>query len=93
MSCFPDDAEQLAVRRQVTSAGGHATEVIDRFWFKSVYFREPGGVLFEIATDGPGFATDEAPEHLGETLVLPPWLEASREAIERTLPRLAAPSI
>ncbi|MGE4055631.1 MAG: VOC family protein, partial [Vicinamibacterales bacterium] len=87
-----DDAEQIAVRRQVTSAGGQATEVIDRFWFKSVYFREPGGVLFEIATDGPGFAADEAPEHLGETLVLPPWLEPSRPAIERALPQLGPPS-
>ena len=67
---------------QVEAAGGHATGVIDRFWFKSVYFREPGGVLFEIATDGPGFATDEDPAHLGESLVLPPWLEAQRGQIE-----------
>ena len=51
--------------------------MIDRFWFKSVYFKEPGGVLFELATDGPGFAADEDPAHLGETLVLPPWLEPS----------------
>ena len=62
--------------------------MIDRFWFKSVYFREPGGVLFEIATDGPGFAVDEDPAHLGETLVLPPWLEPSRERIEQALPEL-----
>ena len=65
--------------------------MIDRFWFKSVYFREPGGVLFEIATDGPGFATDEDPAHLGEALVLPPWLEAQREQIESVLPPLAVP--
>jgi glyoxalase family protein len=62
--------------------------VIDRFWFKSVYFLEPGGVLFELATDGPGFATDETPEHLGERLVLPPWLEAHRQEIEANLPPL-----
>jgi glyoxalase family protein len=62
--------------------------VIDRFWFKSVYFREPGGVLFELATDGPGFAVDEDAAHLGETLVLPPWLEAHRTSIERALPPL-----
>jgi glyoxalase family protein len=86
-----DEAQQLAVRRQVTSAGGQATEVIDRFWFKSVYFREPGGVLFELATDGPGFAADEDADHLGESLVLPPWLESSRSAIEHALPVLVDP--
>ena len=64
------------------------TPVIDRFWFKSVYFQEPGGVLFELATDGPGFAVDEDREHLGETLVLPPWLEPSRDRIESALPPL-----
>ena len=62
--------------------------MIDRFWFKSVYFREPGGVLFELATDGPGFHVDEAMTSLGETLVLPPWLEADRAAIEAVLPKL-----
>jgi glyoxalase family protein len=56
-----------------------------------VYFREPGGVLFEIATDGPGFATDEDPAHLGEALVLPPWLEPQREEIESVLPPLTLP--
>ena len=65
--------------------------MIDRFWFKSVYFREPGGVLFELATDGPGFAVDEDPAHLGEALVLPPFLEAHRAAIESVLPVLKAP--
>ena len=73
-----DETHQLAVRGQVETAGRQATPVIDRFWFKSVYFQEPGGVLFELATDGPGFAVDEDREHLGETLVLPPWLEPSR---------------
>lgn len=83
-----DEAHQLAVRAQVETAGRQATPVIDRFWFKSVYFQEPGGVLFELATDGPGFAVDEDREHLGETLVLPPWLEPSRSRIESALPPL-----
>ena len=87
-----DEAHQLAVRAQVSAAGARPTEVIDRFWFKSVYFREPGGVLFELATDGPGFAVDEAPAHLGESLVLPPWLEVNRAHIEERLPPLAAPA-
>jgi len=82
---------EMAVRAQVEAAGGHATPVIDRFWFKSVYFKEPGGVLFEIATEGPGFAVDEHAERLGETLVLPPWFEASRREIERVLPPLTLP--
>jgi glyoxalase family protein len=82
---------ELAVRAQIEKAGGRATEVIDRFWFKSVYFREPGGVLFEIATEGPGFAVDEDPSHLGESLVLPPWYEASRGEIEGVLPPLTLP--
>jgi glyoxalase family protein len=83
-----DETHQLAVRGQVETAGRQATPVIDRFWFKSVYFQEPGGVLFELATDGPGFAVDEDREHLGETLVLPPWLESSRRSIEAALPPL-----
>ena len=83
-----DEAHQLAVRKQVESSGRQPTPVIDRFWFKSVYFQEPGGVLFELATDGPGFAVDEDCEHLGETLVLPPWLESARSRIESALPKL-----
>ena len=86
-----DEAQQLRVRADVEAAGGDATPVIDRFWFKSVYFREPGGVLFEIATDGPGFAVDEDPSHLGESLVLPPFLEPQRSAIEALLPALTPP--
>ncbi len=84
-----DDRHQLEVREQVTAAGATPTNVIDRFWFKSVYFKEPGGALFELATDGPGFSIDEDAAHLGETLVLPPFLEASRQEIERVLPPLA----
>jgi glyoxalase family protein len=87
-----DEAEQLAVREKVDAAGRRPTPVIDRFWFKSVYFLEPGGVLFELATDGPGFAVDEDPKHLGESLVLPPWLEDARPSIEQQLPVLEAPA-
>lgn len=86
-----DEAHQLEVRKSVTDNGARATPVIDRFWFKSVYFQEPGGVLFELATEGPGFAVDEDPAHLGEKLVLPPWLETDRAAIEVRLPPLSAP--
>ena len=82
----PDDAAELAVRKRVAAAGRRPTDVIDRFWFKSVYFQEPGGVLFELATDGPGFATDEDHGALGEKLVLPPWLESHRREIEAVLP-------
>lgn len=87
-----DEAHQLAVRARIESAGRRPTPVIDRFWFKSVYFTEPGGVLFELATDGPGFAVDEDSAHLGEQLVLPPWLEPRRGAIEAALPRIEMPS-
>ncbi len=87
-----DDAHELETRERVLRAGAHPTPVIDRFWFKSVYFREPGGVLFELATDGPGFHVDEKMESLGESLVLPPWLEPNRAAIEAHLPKLAAPT-
>ena len=86
-----DEAHQLVVRARVAQAA-RPTPVIDRFWFKSVYFREPGGVLFELATEGPGFAVDEDPAHLGESLVLPPWLESQRAEIEAVLPALAAPA-
>jgi glyoxalase family protein len=86
-----DEAHQLEVRQRVQQGGSRPTPVIDRFWFKSVYFPEPGGVLFELATEGPGFAVDEDPAHLGETLVLPPWLEPERANIEAALPPLTSP--
>jgi glyoxalase family protein len=72
-------------RARVMEGGARPTPVIDRFWFRSIYFREPSGVLFEIATVGPGFATDEDPEHLGEKLVLPPAFEHMREQVEASL--------
>jgi len=80
-----DDAEQLALRERVAAAGVAPTPVIDRFWFRSVYFREPGGVLFELATEKPGFTADEDLMHLGERLILPPWLEPDRSKIEASL--------
>src|SRR5438093_5004078 len=86
-----DDVE-LAVRARVEAARRRPTEVIDRFWFKSVYFLEPGGVLFEIATDGPGFTVDEDPASLGEHLVLPPWLEPHRGEIEAALHPIKPPA-
>ena len=87
----PDDETELVVRESIERARRRPTEVIDRFWFKSVYFLEPGGVLFEIATDGPGFAIDEDPSTLGEHLVLPPWLEEHRGEIEAALPPIKPP--
>ena len=86
-----DTPEEMAVRAVVAAAGLQPTTQIDRFWFKSVYFREPGGVLFELATDGPGFDRDEDPAHLGEQLILPPWLESHRATIEAGLPLLQMP--
>ncbi|MDX6397270.1 MAG: glyoxalase family protein [Gaiellaceae bacterium] len=83
--------EQDAWRQRVADAGYQPTPVIDRFYFKSVYFREPNGILFELATLGPGFATDEDPEHLGERLSLPPDFEHLRERIEPVLTPLPSP--
>ncbi len=81
----PDDEEHAAWRERLAQVGLGVTPRIDRFYFRSIYFREPGGVLFEIATDGPGFTGDEDAEHLGERLSLPPFLEGRREEIERGL--------
>ena len=86
------DDEQLKWRDRVIGEGSHPTPVIDRFWFKSVYFREPSGVLFEVATMGPGFAVDEDPEHLGEKLVLPPRFEHLRGQLEETLTPIRVPA-
>ena len=75
-------------QKLVTDHGLHPTQQIDREYFRSVYFREPGGILFEIATDAPGFAVDEPVESLGHELKLPPFLEARRKEIEAVLPEL-----
>ena len=85
------DDEHEAWRERVIRTGARPTPVIDRFWFRSIYFREPSGVLFELATFSPGFAADEDPERLGETLVLPPWLEDKREQIEAVLTPIENP--
>ena len=82
------DDDQRAWRSRVAAAGMNVTPVLDRQYFRSIYFREPGGVLFEIATDPPGFTIDEPPDALGTTLKLPPWLEVRRAYIEDRLPRL-----
>jgi len=84
-----DDAAHLTAHREVAAGGLQISPVIDRAYFKSVYYREPGGVLFEIATDQPGFAIDEPVENLGTKLGLPPHLEPHRAEIEAALPRLA----
>ncbi|HTK09892.1 MAG TPA: ring-cleaving dioxygenase [Ktedonobacteraceae bacterium] len=81
----PDDEEQQQWHTKIAQKTRQISSIIDRFYFHSVYFREPGGVLFEIATDGPGFAADEDPEHLGEQLALPPFLEPHRKEIEENL--------
>jgi glyoxalase family protein len=83
--------DEEAWQKRVAEAGARPTPIIDRFWFLSIYFREPSGVLFEIATLGPGFATDEDPEHLGETLVLPPAFEHLRAQVEPILTPLPNP--
>ncbi|MEJ2719408.1 MAG: ring-cleaving dioxygenase [Deltaproteobacteria bacterium] len=82
------DEAQRAWRQRILANGLDSTPVIDRTYFRSIYFREPGGVLFEIATDPPGFGVDEQPEQLGEHLMLPKWLEPKREWLEKTLPQL-----
>jgi glyoxalase family protein len=84
-----DDHEQW--QQRVAAAGLRPTPIIDRFWFRSIYFREPSGVLFEIATLGPGFGVDEDSEHLGESLVLPPDFEHLREKLEPVLTPLPSP--
>lgn len=87
----PDDAQQLAWRRRIAEMGIGVTDVRDRQYFRSIYFREPGGVLFEIATDPPGFTADESLDRLGTDLKLPPWLESRRAALERSLAPLRLP--
>lgn len=82
------DSCQVLWRQKLTQLGQNVTPILDRQYFRSIYFREPGGVLFEVATDPPGFATDESLETLGSHLKLPRWLEPSRADIERTLPPL-----
>jgi glyoxalase family protein len=83
-----DGDQQVELRQELLRRGAEVTEVRDRTYFQSIYFREPGGVLFEVATIAPGFTVDEPLERLGESLKLPPWEEPYRAEIEATLPRL-----
>jgi glyoxalase family protein len=87
----PSDEQQKMLRVKIVKDGLNATPVIDRIYFHSVYFREPGGVLFEIATNPPGFTIDEKVEELGTHLMLPPWLESVRKDLERVLPQVHLP--
>jgi glyoxalase family protein len=86
------DDQQVEWRDRVIAAGANPTPVIDRYWFRSVYFREPSGVLFEIATMGPGFTVDEDLAHLGERLVLPPKFEHLRAELDATLTPIHTPA-
>lgn len=88
-----DVAEQERYREALIDHGQRVTEVIDRVYFRSIYSREPGGVLFEVATTGPGFTVDEDVEELGSGLRLPPWLEDDRAAVEAELPPFDPPSV
>ena len=88
----PDPDTQVAWRDTLLTAGRNVTPVIDRWYFKSIYYREPGGVLFEIATDGPGFTIDEPPEKLGTTLSLPPWFQVRRDQLDEILPPIVVPT-
>ena len=85
----PGRDTQVAVLHRIRKMGLRPTPIVNRQYFQSVYFREPGDVLFEIATNGPGFTIDESPEHLGQKLMLPPQYEGRRRAIEENLPALS----
>jgi glyoxalase family protein len=87
-----DEAQQDSWQKHLARLGYDVTPIIDRKYFHSIYYREPGGILFEIATDPPGFATDERPEELGSKLQLPPWLEPSREELLTILPPVRLPA-
>jgi glyoxalase family protein len=87
-----DEAEQLQWRKRLVDLGYNVTPVVDRTYFHSIYFREPGGVLFEIATEPPGFTLDEKVEELGTHLRLPLWMESARGQIEQILPPVRVPT-
>ena len=88
-----DDDQHPSWRDRVLRAGLQASSVIDRYYFRSIYFRISNGILFEIATDEPGFATDEEPDRLGEKLALPPFLETQRVRIEAGLKPIGVTSV
>jgi glyoxalase family protein len=88
----PDEETQKTWREELVDQGVHVTSILDRQYFRSIYFREPGGTLLEVATDEPGFAIDEPLLELGRALKLPPWLEPRREEIQHMLPKLNLPA-
>jgi glyoxalase family protein len=88
----PDEETQASWRAELVDRGVNVTSILDRQYFRSIYFREPGGTLLEVATDQPGFTYDEPLLELGRALKLPPWLEPDREQITNTLPKLNLPS-
>ena len=88
----PDDAQQKQWHEKVALAGRNVSPVMDRSYFHSIYYREPGGVLFEIATNVPGFTADEPAGELGTKLKLPTWMESHRAEIERAVPPIKLPS-
>ena len=88
----PDEATQKTWREELVDRGVNVTSILDRQYFRSIYFREPGGTLLEVATDEPGFAIDEPLLELGRALKLPPWLEPRREEIRHMLPKLNLPA-
>lgn len=87
----PDEPTQAAWREELVDRGVEVTSILDRQYFRSIYFREPGGTLLEVATDEPGFGIDEPLLELGRALKLPPWLEPNREQIQAMLPKLELP--
>jgi glyoxalase family protein len=89
----PTDEQQVKWRETIRNLQYNVTPIIDRTYFHSIYFREPGGVLFEIATDPPGFAVDEPADQIGASLVLPRWLESDRTELERILPPIRLPKL
>jgi glyoxalase family protein len=89
----PTNEQQVEWRETIRDLQYNVTPIIDRTYFHSIYFREPGGVLFEIATDPPGFAVDEPAEKIGTSLVLPTWLESERRELQRVLPQIRVPNL
>ncbi len=87
----PDDAQQAGWRERLVELGYNVSPVMDRDYFHSIYFREPGGILFEIATDPPGFTVDETVQELGQNLKLPKWIEPQRERLIEILPPITLP--
>jgi len=88
---IPNDEQQISLREKLISLGYQVSPVMDRTYFHSIYFREPGSVLFEVATDPPGFTQDESVDELGANLRLPPWMEQARPQIEKVLPKITVP--